>query len=187
MEWSQLRLNGGGRLRFLEDGQLVHFEVLHADDGRGLNKIYVCGSRGKMLLGTLCPGQSGPELVRRISKSQLERCGCWPLTGAERVLSFSFERESLWKQEMHPERMVGDVVLREALESRKMLLNRQEDGFSLAAGFDPRWPFPLIPLFCLAEICTVEGRRCAVFRFDRKGNPILPHNGRNGGENSGTS
>lgn len=140
-----------------------------------------------MLLGTLSHGQSGPELMRRISKSQLERCGCWPITWAQSVLSVPFERETLWKQAIHPEQMVADSVLQEALENRNMLLKQRKDGFCLAAGFDPGRPFPLTPLFCLARICTVEGRCCAVFQFDREGNPIIPHNGCNGGENSGTS
>lgn len=185
MEWRQLRLNGGGTLRFREEGTLIRFEAFDADDGRGLYKIYVCGAQGKMLLGTVCPGQSGPELVRRISRNQLERCGCWPITGAERILSYSFDREPLWRQDAHPERLVGDVVLRESLECRKMLLKRRKDGFCLAAGFDPGRPFPLTPLFCLASVCTVEGRNCAVFWFDREGNPVMPYNESICGENSG--
>jgi len=140
-----------------------------------------------MLLGTLCPGQNGAKLTCRISKSRLERCGCWPIVWAQSVQSGSFERESFWKQELHPEQMVSDSVLREALANRSMLLKRGEDGFDLAAAFDPNRPFPLTPLFCLARIRAVEGRTCVVFRFDGEGNPIVPHNGCNSGENNGIS
>ena len=187
MVWSEFRLTGGGTLRLREEGELVYLEVSGADDGRGLYKAYVHGIRGEMLLGTLCPGSNGPELVRRVSKRQLERCGCWPVTGGACILTFPFERhqDRIWQQEVHPEQLVGDVVLREALKNRTMLLKRQEHGFCLAAVFDAGHPFPLTPLFCLSRIHVVEGRTCAVFYFDREGNPVAPYNEDVCGENSG--
>ena len=34
-------------------------------------------------------------------------------------------------------------------------------------------PFPLPELFCLARIGTVGGRRCVIYRVDRKKLPVL--------------
>ena len=181
-----MQLRGGGRLTVWEDGQLVQLQAFRPDDGRGLYKVWVRGTNGRLLLGTLAPEGDGLRLRRRLARTQLERSGCWPITGGETVLSFSFERAQ-WSREAHPERLVKDVVLCRALNGQTVLLRRREGELCLAAPFDPARPFPLTPLFCFAEIRRVEGKAQAVFSFDRDGNPMMPHNGRDGGENSGTS
>ena len=98
------------------------------------------------------------------------------------MLAFSFDGEG-WQQEEHPERLVRDAVLRQALRGQSMLLRRGRDGFVLAAPFGTERPFPLTPLFCLSR---VEGTR-VIFAFDKEGNPIAKHNERQSGENSSTS
>ena len=169
-----------------EEGQLVRMQASRHDDGRGLYKVWIRGKSGQLLLGTLAPEHDGLRLYRRLSRSQLERSGCWPVTGGETVLAFSFER-SQWLRETHPDRLVKDVVLRRTLNGKSVLMKRQEGGFCLAVPFEPSRPFLLNPLFCLAEIRRVEGKTHAGFCFNEEGNPLMPHNGRNGGENSGTS
>lgn len=189
MERQSFQLRGGGRLTLQADGTLVCVEVHKANDGRGLYKAWIWGQGGKMLLGTLCPEEHGLKLVRRISRSQLERSGCWPVTGGECALSFSFDEKNTasWQREEHPERLVKDVVLRQGLQGNRLLLLRQEQGFCLAAPFDSTRPFPVTALFCLAKIARLDGRYHVLFRFDREGNPFVPHNTGTSGENSGTS
>ena len=165
---------------------LVCTEAVRPNDGRGLYKVWLHGQGGRLLLGTLAPEGDGLRLRRRLSRSELESSGCWPVTGGETVLAFAFERD-VWKREEHPERLLRDGVLRSAVRGQSMLLWRREGGFYLAASFDPARPFPLVPLFCFAKIQRVEGKSYAVFYFDREGNPSVPHNGRDTGENSGTS
>ena len=169
-----------------EEGALVRVEAVRPNDGRGLYKVWLHGQGGRLLLGTLAPEGDGLRLRRRLWRSELERSGCWPVTGGETVLVFAFERDS-WKREEHPERLLRDGVLQETVRGRPTLLRRREGGFCLAAHFDPVRPFPLVPLFCLAKIQRVEGKSCAVFYFDREGNPTVPHNGGDTRENSGTS
>lgn len=181
-----MRLKGGGQLCVWDEGTWVRLEAVCPDDGKGLYKVWVCGRGGRMLLGTLVPEGDGLHLRRRVSRSELERSGCWPITGGETVLAFSFDR-SRWHREEYPDRLVKDVVLRQALRGRPMLLRRQADGFCLAAQFDPDRPFPIPALFCLSKMEYVEGKLRAVFCFDRDGNPVVPHNEGNTGENSGTS
>lgn len=181
-----MQLRGGGRLTLREEGTLVQVQAARPNDGRGLYKVWLQGPGGRLLLGTLVPEQGELRLRRRLRRGELERQGCWPVTGGETVLAFAFERGT-WLQEERPERLVKDVVLRQALRGQTMLLRRGEGGFWLAAPFDTRRPFPLTPLFCLAKSERVEGRSHVVFFFDREGNPVLPHNGSNTGENSGTS
>ena len=182
----EVRLKGGGQLLVWQEGMWVRLEAMRPDDGRGLYKVWVCGDEGRFLLGTLVPERGGLRLCRRISRSELERSGCWPVTGGEAVLAFSFA-QSRWRGEEHPERLVKDVVLQQELRGHSMRLRRRESGFCLAAEYHPGRPFPLPALFCLCAVEQVDGRAHAVFYFDGEGNPIVPHNGRNGGENSGTS
>lgn len=169
-----------------EEGQLVQLQASRPDDGRGLYKVWVRGMGGRLLLGTLAPEEGKLRLYRRIARKQLECSGCWPIIGGETVLAFSFE-QSQWSREAHPERLVGDAVLRKALNGQSVLLRRREGGFCLAMPFDPVRPFPLTALFCLGEIRRVEGREQALFSFDRAGVPVVPHNEGDTGENSGTS
>jgi len=138
------------------------------------------------LLGTLAPEGEILCLRRRLSRNELERSGCWPIKDGEVVLAFAFERDG-WKREEHPERLLRDSVLQNAVRGRAMFLRRRENGFNLAAIFDPVHSFPLVPLFCFAKIGRVEGKNCVLFYFDRDGNPTVPHNGSDTGENSGIS
>ena len=186
LEQREIQLRGGGRLTVWEDGQLVQLQAFRADDGRGLYKVWIRGAGGRLLLGTLLPEEGSLCLRRRLARSQLERSGCWPIAGGETVLAFSFERAQ-WLREAHPERLMKDVVLRRVLNGQNTLLRRREGGFCLAVPFDPARPFLLTPLFCFAEIRRVEGKVHGVFSFDQDGNPVMPHNGCDGGENSGTS
>ena len=182
MQRQEIQLNGGGRLTLWEEGTLVHLQVQRHDDGRGLYKVWIYGQGGRRLLGTLVPEGGRLCLYRRLSRVELERERCWPVTGGETVLAFSFGQDG-WVREEQPEQLVKDVVLRQALKGQVMLLRRVEKGFRLSHSFDTARPFPLTPLFCLAK---VEGGR-VIFFFDREGNPVVPHNGRRVGENSGIS
>lgn len=180
------QLNGGGQLTLREEGVWVRLEAVRPNDAKGLYKVWLHGDGGRMLLGTLAPEGEGLRLRRRLSRSELEQRGCWPVAGGEAVLAFAFESSS-WQQEEHPERRLADCVLRSSIGGRPMLLRRREDGFCLASPYDPGRPFPLTALFCLSRLERVSGKPHAVFYFDREGNPVAPHNGRHDGENSGTS
>lgn len=186
MDAQKMQLKGGGQLCVREEGTWVRLEAVYPDHGEGLYKVWIYGRGGCLLLGTLAPEGDRLRLCRRVSRSELERSGCWPITRGETVLAFSFDR-SRWHREECPERLVMDVVLQRTLRGRLMLLRRQADGFCLAAQFEPNRPFPLPVLFCLSKIEYVEGKLRAVFCFDRDGNPVVPHNEGNTGENSGTS
>ncbi len=186
MERQEIQLDGGGTLSFWEDGALVVLDARREADGRGLYKVWLCG-RERLLLGTLAPEGGGLRLCRRVYRRELERQGCWPVTAGECVLAFSF-RPSVgeWRQEECPSRLVCDELKR-CFAQRAALYRPETDGFLLALGFDPSKPFPVPPLFCLAKPGQVEGRNYMMFRFDRDGVPVLPHNQRDTGEHSSIS
>ena len=185
----ELTLDGGGRLYVRQEGMLVGMEAVRANDGRGLYKVWIRGQTGQLLLGTLTPEGGGLRLRRRLSRTELERSGCWPVTGGEVVLAFSFDRAkpSSWTRTDHPEQLLHDEILARSVRGRTMLLRRNTNGFCLAARFDPGHPFPVTPLFCLSRVDRLDGAYHLLFEFDTQGNPILPHNRTHCGENSGTS
>ncbi len=174
-----MQLSGGGTLTLWEEGALVHLKVQRHDDKQGLYKVWIHGPGGRRLLGTLAPEGGRLCLYRRLSRGELERERCWPVTGGETVLAFSFGQGG-WVREEHPERLVKDVVLRQALKGKAMLLRRVEGGFRLSAPFDSGRPFPLTPAFCLAIVERVEGRNHAIFYFDREGRPEVPESRKDG-------
>ena len=176
MEQREIRLDGGGILTLREDGGAVHLRVCRSDDGKGLYKVWLRGREERFLLGTLVPEGGELRLSRRLSRGQLERCGCWPVTGGETVLAFSFGQMG-WQREGHPERLVKDVVLRQALQGQTMQLCRREDGFLLSASFDTGRPFPLTPLFCLSKVERTQQGSRVIFSFDREGKPVPPCSG----------
>ncbi len=183
----ELELRGGGRLFMREEGGLVVLDVQREDDRRGLYKVWLHGRQEKMLLGTLAPEGGRLCLRRRVFRQELERKGCWPVTAGECVMAFPFTgRGGGWQREEHPGRLVTQELKR-CFADRVALYRPETDGFLLALGFDPCRPFPVPPLFCLAKCQRVEGRNCVVFRFDREGTPVLPHNRSDAGEDSGTS
>lgn len=183
----ELELKGGGWLRVREEGALVVLEGWRKDDGRGLYKVWLYGSGGRLLLGTLAPEGDRLWLRRRVFRQELERGGCWPVVGGECVMAFPFgQHAGGWQREERPNRLVTEE-LRGCFDGRTALCRKEGEGFVLAFPFDPIHPFPAPPLFCLARLERVEGRWYILFCFDGDGNPVLTHKRSDCGENSGTS
>lgn len=171
----------GGSLLVRDAGARAVFEAELPDDGRGLYKAYIRGKGGSTLLGTLIPEAGRLRLHRTIPIGELERRGCWPVTGAEGRLEFFFNRDGQrsacapgWSREENPARLMGEGLLaRSAGELRGVLFKREEGGFSLAAPLEKGRDFPMTPLFCFATLENMCERTYAVFHFNGKGYPVL--------------
>lgn len=171
----RLDMRGAGTLVLRQEGPRIHLEASRPEDGRGLYKVWLTGQKGgRLLLGTMAPEGAGLRLKRTLSLGELERAGCWPLTGAETILAFPFSSAERWYCEQHPEQLTDDPVLRRQLKS-PMLCRRGRDGFWLAAPFRTDSPVALEALFCLARMESLEGRPHLVWSFDEKGRPKIPH------------
>ena len=171
-----MEMGGGGTLEVRPEGLRVRFRARRPEDGRGLYKVWLHGDRGgKLLLGTLAPEGGQLALTRTLSLGELERAGCWPVTGGETVLAFPFEEaEEGWRPEPHPERLCADPLLRAALEGRgDLCVRRRGEEILLSARFQPSRPFPLPLLFCLARVEERGGRPWLVWTLDRAGRPRL--------------
>ena len=174
----RIEMRGGGSLTFRQEGTKLHLEVERPEDGRGLFKAWLRGSRGgKLLLGTLAPERGRLRLRRTLSLDTLERAGCWPEFWAEALLAFSFQQTDGggrdWRCEQHPECFLSDPALRRQIQGA-MLYREEEDGFSLAVPFRTDAPVVLTGLFCLAQTQHWNGRLHLVWRFDKTGWPRLP-------------
>lgn len=170
----RLEIKGGGTLFVGQDGPRVNLLAERPADGRGLYKIWLTGrGEGRFLLGTPAPEGGCLRLKRNLPVSELERGSCWPIAGAECVLSFQFSGVGRWEREGHPERLLRDPELRRQVRGA-MLCRREPDGFGLAVPFRSDAPVPLASLFCLAQVKQEEGRPHLVWRFDRNGCPKLP-------------
>ena len=168
-----------GRLTCTVRGGLAELYLEVRPDRPGLYRGLLKGPRGQVDLGLLLPEGGCLRLGRTVPVADLERKGCWPVTGAEAVLAHAFRQggPSLpgWQRVRDPAaRFPGDPVLARAAseEDRWFLCPKEEDGFLLAAPWDPRRSFPLVPAFCLARVREMAGRRWVVFRFSPEGRPM---------------
>lgn len=178
----KLTLEGGGTLEWTEEGALIRLNVRRALTGDGLYKAWLHGSQGEYLLGTLIPDGQQLTLERTVSRNILAQAGCWPVSGGRCAMAFSFpETEppepsfSPWRWDHTPSRRFPDPVLAEAAAAwGSMLVREGSCGFQLAVPADPRHPFPLLPIFCLATILSVDGQPHVTFAFSPSGEPKFP-------------
>lgn len=108
------KMEGGGTLTLEEEGIRVRLWAVRPDDGRGLYKVWVRGRGGSLLLGTLIPERGRLALSRTLSRSTLEQAGCWPVTGGNSVLVFSFTDHTEKGEEWRPEPDPAPAVQRSA-------------------------------------------------------------------------
>jgi len=183
----RLEMEGGGTLRFRQDGPRVRLEAERPADSRGLYKVWLRGGQGgKMLLGTLAPEGPCLRLRRTLSLDELARCGCWPVERAEAPLAFPFQSNERWVREGDPGRLLADPVLRKQAR-QTMLCRRGKDGFRLAVPFRTDCPVAMESLFCLARVERLEGRPHLVWSFDREGVPLVPHKEEENGQTNPSS
>ena len=172
----QWELAGGGTLCCQEVGERV---VLRADcpaDGAGLYKVWLhSGGNGRFLLGTLAPEGGRLCLRRTVTRAELERRHCWPVTGGERVLAFAFSGQAgpwqPWRGEHLPTK---DPVLRSCLTAGPgLLFRRMGEGFQMAQFLDDGRPLALAPLFCMAWGGQEQGHPLLIWSFDSQGWPVI--------------
>mgnify|MGYP005780110759 FL=1 len=179
--WS---MEGGGTLSLREEGLQVRLEAVRPSEGQGLYKAWLRGQNGRFFLGTLLPEPGRLRLIKRVSRSSLERAGCWPVVGGviERYsVSESGGDPGGWLPAAEPERLCRDPLVRESLRGQLgFCVKRGEEGAMLSAPYRPSQPFPLPLLFCFARLEMRGGRPWLVWTFDWEGNPIFSRIGQDG-------
>lgn len=146
-----------------EQGPRAVIEVRCSDKGDGLYKAYAVGANGVFLLGTMMPENGNLCLRRTLTVDSLKRKGVWPVKLVECRMIHPF-------QGAVPVIPWVDEVLRcSARRLPRHTVRCSGEGFVLSLAFDPRAPFPLVPLFCLSSVDS--GRLLFFFRAD--GTPYI--------------
>ena len=145
-----------------EQGPRATIEVFCKDPEDGLYKAWAVG-QGRCLLGTMLPEGGKLYLRRTLSIDSLKRQGVWPIRAVECRLSHPFAGAA------PPIPWADEVLRRSAFRLPRHTVWRSEGGFVLSLPFDPRTPFPLVPLFCLSRV--ENGRLIFFFRED--GTPYI--------------
>lgn len=171
-----MEMAGGGTLHMWEDGGRIFFRCESELKRDGLYKVWIRGSGGEMLLGTLTPAGEKLSLYRALTPLELRRYGCWPIQSARCVMVYAFRGDKQrddWTLEDNPGRLVNEET-RKFGEWRRMLCRKKEDWLELAYPVRKDAALPLSHLFCLAVPMRIHGEMCLVWRFNREGEPYLP-------------
>lgn len=161
-----------GEMTTETSGLYVRFQAAGRLPDQGLWCAWAVGEKGQLRLGVLEPGDGGASICRRISAREASGLG----TMERGELRPADQRTpQVWENAAAPEQLFSTGWLRRGLRGRMGVLTRSEGLFRyVAIPWEPGEPFPLISLFCLASVQTVEGRRRAVFRFGEGERPVLP-------------
>ena len=129
---------------------------------------WAVGDRGELRLGVVEP-QNG--IRRRFSHQMTAPLGKL-LRGELRPAGDRTEEN--WTAAPEPDRLFRTPWLRRQLRDVRGALTRTaEAGRFLALPYDEKRPFPLTPLFCLAQPRNIGGKRYMVYAFDGKEWPVF--------------
>lgn len=148
-----------GLLRVSHVGVDTCFELTGNKDG--LYRAWVEGEQGKLLLGIMENGC----LRRRFSPYMTHTIGR-PICGRlERVI-----------QPVHHWRRVADNEFPLWPIPSDALCRKCGRYCELALSYREKEEFPLLPLFCFAKVCMIDGKWYAVFCFDDSWQPVMTKN-----------
>ena len=155
-------------------GTRVQVFVSCQRDNSGLFRGYLLCEKGEYPLGVLEPRGERMELRRTLRAGELRALGA--IWRGDIRMSYAFARESTWE----PVKAAGEFFQRDphlarGVEKIEGALWREERGQrQLALPYAPERPFPLVELFCFAQVRLIEGKSYVIYRFDREDHPALP-------------
>ena len=158
-------------------GDRTEVSVVCRNDKAGVYKGVLHGTKGSISLGHLLPKEQTERLELRLvlSRAQLEPIGT--IAWGEALLSYGMTWEqnnfSGWEVKPIPERMFQDPVLAKAARAQKQAWIQKKNGILFLAFPFCQKEFPLLPLFCFAEVKKLDKKLYAVFAFDQDGMPVL--------------
>ena len=157
-----------GELSAEQETLYTRFTVRCRLPGEGIWCAWAVGDRGELRLGVVEP-QNG--IRRRFSHQMTAPLGKL-LRGELRPAGDRTEEN--WTAAPEPDRLFRTPWLRRQLRDVRGALTRTaEAGRFLALPYDEKRPFPLTPLFCLAQPRNIGGKRYLVYAFDGKEWPVF--------------
>lgn len=157
-----------GELSTEQETLYTWFTVRCRLPGESIWCAWAVGDRGELRLGVVEP-QNG--IRRRFSRQMTAPLGKL-LRGELRPAGDRAEES--WTAVPEPDRLFRTPWLRRQLRGVRGALTRTagERRF-LALPYDEKKPFPLTPLFCLAQPRNIGGKRYMVYAFDGKEWPVF--------------
>ena len=157
-----------GELSAEQETLYTWFTVRCRLPGEDIWCAWAVGDRGELRLGVVEP-QNG--IRRRFSHQMTAPLGKL-LRGELRPAGDRTEEN--WTAAPEPDRLFRTPWLRRQLRDVRGALTRTaEAGRFLALPYDEKQPFPLTPLFCLAQPRNIGGKRYMVYAFDGKEWPVF--------------
>ena len=157
-----------GELIVEQEALYTWFTVRCRLPGEGIWCAWAVGDKGELRLGVVEP-QNG--IRRRFSRQMTAPLGKL-LRGELRPAGD--QAEEGWTVVPEPDRLFCTPWLRRQLRDVRGALTRTaEAGRFLALPYDEKRPFPLTPLFCLAQPRNIGGKRYLVYAFDGKEWPVF--------------
>ena len=157
-----------GELSAEQETLYTWFTVRCRLPGEDIWCAWAVGDRGELRLGVVEP-QNG--IRRRFSHQMTAPLGKL-LRGELRPAGDRTEEN--WTAAPEPDRLFRTPWLRRQLRDVRGALTRTaEAGRFLALPYDEKQPFPLTPLFCLAQPRNIGGKRYLVYAFDGKEWPVF--------------
>ena len=157
-----------GELSAEQETLYTWFTVRCRLPGEDIWCAWAVGDRGELRLGVVEP-QNG--IRRRFSHQMTAPLGKL-LRGELRPAGDRTEEN--WTAAPEPDRLFRTPWLRRQLpDGRGALTRTAEAGRFLALPYDEKRPFPLTPLFCLAQPRNIGGKRYLVYAFDGKEWPVF--------------
>ena len=157
-----------GELSAEQETLYTWFTVRCRLPGEDIWCAWAVGNRGELRLGVVEP-QNG--IRRRFSHQMTAPLGKL-LRGELRPAGDRTEEN--WTAAPEPDRLFRTPWLRRQLRDVRGALTRTaEAGRFLALPYEEKQPFPLTPLFCMAQPRNIGGKRYLVYAFDGKEWPVF--------------
>ena len=157
-----------GELIVEQEALYTWFTVRCRLPGEGIWCAWAVGDKGELRLGVVEP-QNG--IRRRFSKQMTEPVGT--LRRGE-LRSAGEKTSDIWSAAPEPARLFRTPWLRRQLQGvRGALTGKAGETRLLALPYDGKKPLPLAPLFCLARLRDIGGKRYVVYAFDEKEWPVF--------------
>ncbi len=160
-----------GELTTEQEALYLRFSVRCSLPEPGLWCVWAVGERGELRLGVLEPCGEEAFLCRRFSQRMTAPLGQLLRGELRPVTKTMQERWSPLRENPFQTPWLRQQLL--PYMSSALTCTEHEMRY-LALPYEPKQPFPLVPLFCFAEVRKIHGRQYAVFAFDRKEFPIFP-------------
>ena len=148
----------------------TEFTVCCRIPATGLWCVWLVGGIGELRLGLLERTGDCGALRRQFSRQMTAQLG--QLIRGELRPVWSTAQTS-WENIANPSEVFRTDWIRQQLHGVCGAVCRRNSR-QLALPYDAKKPFPLLPWFCFARVCTIGGRLYVLYCFDEKEQPVFP-------------